>query len=458
MSNQSNAEYVLYRLQDAGYEAYLVGGCVRDILLQRTPKDFDITTNALPEQVSAIFPNTIPVGAKFGVTVVVIHTGTGAEQVEVATYRADGNYSDGRRPDSVEYGKSAAEDVERRDFTINGLLSTGQADDSSATAYAASLAKADRFVTVGGKTFGIIDHVRGYADVERGIIRAIGDPNKRFEEDALRMLRAVRFAAQLGFEIEVKTLEAIESNAHLLKVISKERVAAELFKMFSAPFPVKGLVPFIGTGLYRHCLPDEFKHVNMLYMIQRFSKFTSNHDRMLGMGMFFADVPSHADLRLAKHLKLSNEETQEFVYMNSLVLSFGQHLKGVYEMQEANIKRYCRQPGLALALEIMMQDEVMGKTNYGMEAVMAFVLKIKALTPEDIKPTPLITGHDLIDSGIPAGPIFSSIMFDIETAQLNGLMTTKKQAMDFVRARVYQDDRKEWVYDPLHAPGVEGAI
>ena len=448
-------EFVMEGLRRAGYEAYLVGGCVRDILLQRTPKDFDITTNALPEQVTAIFPRTVPVGAKFGVTVVMV----GDEQIEVATYRADGAYTDGRRPDSVEYGKSAEDDVTRRDFTMNGLLCLGPADDSSATAYLASLAKADRYVTVGGKTYGLVDYVGGYADIERGVIRAIGDPNKRFEEDALRMIRAVRFAAQLGFEIEVKTLEAIENNAHLLKNISSERVAAELYKMFSAPFPVKGLVPFIGTGLFRYCLPTEFTtSANVLRMIQRFSKFSSNHDRMLGMGMFFADVASHADLRLAKHLKLSNEETEEFVYMNSLVLSFGQHLKGSYEMPEANIKRYCRQPGLEVALEIMVQDEVIGKTNYGMEAVMAFVLKIKALKPEDIKPTPLVTGKDLLADGIPAGPIFSSILFDVETAQLNGFMTTRDQAMAFVRARVYQDDRKEWVYDPLHAPGVEGAI
>ncbi len=451
MANQH--EVVLAGLQNAGYEAFLVGGCVRDILLQRTPKDFDITTNALPEQVAAIFPNTIPVGAKFGVTVVVVDQ----VQIEVATYRADGAYTDGRRPDTVEYGKTAKDDVERRDFTMNGLL-IGDVETTDENGEDLD------YVHIwnngnGGNTYTVVDHVGGFRDIRKKIIRCIGDPNKRFEEDALRMIRAVRFAAQLDFEIEVRTLEAIETNAHLLKNISSERVAAELYKMFSAPFPVKGLVPFIGTGLFRYCLPSEFSYsANVLRMIQRFSKFSSNHDRMLGMGMFFADVASHADLRLAKHLKLSNEETEEFVYMNSLVLSFGQHLKGSYEMAEANIKRYCRQPGLEVALEIMVQDEVIGKTNYGMEAVMAFVLKIKALKPEDIKPTPLVTGKDLLADGIPAGPIFSSILFDVETAQLNGLMTTRDQAMAFVRARVYQDDRKEWVYDPLHAPGIEGAI
>src|SRR5208283_546349 len=264
------AELVMEGLRRAGYESYLVGGCVRDILLQRTPKDFDVTTNALPEQVTAIFPRTVPVGAKFGVTVVVV----GSEQVEVATYRADGIYSDGRRPDTVEYGKSAREDVERRDFTINGLLSTGKLVQRS---IGLQPAVADRYVKIGGETYGIIDYVGGYADIERGVIRCIGDPNKRFEEDALRMIRAVRFAAQLGFEIEQKTMEAIEYNAYRLKDISRERVAAELFRMFSSPEPLKGLVPFIATGLFKYALPEEFPaHANMVRMIQRFGMFEAN--------------------------------------------------------------------------------------------------------------------------------------------------------------------------------------
>src|SRR6202795_1652611 len=198
------AEKVMETLRRAGYEAYLVGGCGRDILLQRTPKDFDVTTNALPEQVAKLFNRTIPVGAKFGVTVGMI----GEEKIEVATYRADGAYTDGRRPDTVEYGKSAEDDVTRRDFTINGLLCLGEADASSVAAYKTSLGHSSLPMTVGGKTYGIVDYVGGVADVQLGIIRAIGDPNKRFEEDALRMLRAVRFAAQLGFKIEKNTLEA----------------------------------------------------------------------------------------------------------------------------------------------------------------------------------------------------------------------------------------------------------
>src|ERR1700675_2290216 len=185
---------VMHRLENKGFEAFLVGGCVRDRLLQRQSKDFDVTTDATPDQVRAIFTHTIPVGAKFGVVVVVMD----GVQVEVATYRADGAYSDGRRPDEVMYSRSAKEDVVRRDFTMNGLLLNSLGD--------------------------ITDHVGGRKDIENRVIRCIGDANVRFAEDALRMLRAVRFAAQLGFEIEANPLEAIESNARLLNVISKERV------------------------------------------------------------------------------------------------------------------------------------------------------------------------------------------------------------------------------------------
>jgi poly(A) polymerase len=430
------AKQVIRTLQSKGYEAFLVGGCVRDLLLGRTPKDCDVTTNAVPEKVQEIFPNTIPVGAKFGVVVVMQDT----VQVEVATYRADGNYTDGRRPDAVYYSKTAREDIVRRDFTMNGLLLTPPMD------FAMPDVKVGEWELFDGDA--IVDFVGGREDIENKLIRAIGDANKRFEEDGLRMLRAVRFAAQLGFEIEEKTLEAIERNAPLLKQISQERVAAELFKMFSAPYPLKGLVPFITTGLYRYCLPDEFAtHANLIYMIQRFGMFDANKDPMLGMAMFFSDVGSHADLRLAKHLKLSTEQVQAFVCMNSLILTFRHHLSGVDRLSEASLKRSCRQPGLEYALEIMTQDEVMGKTRLGLEAVMGFVLKVKAYKPEDIRPVPIVTGHDLIDMGLKPGPHFAEILFAVETCQLNGTLT-RKDALLLIQKSVYEDDSGKVVVMP----------
>jgi tRNA nucleotidyltransferase/poly(A) polymerase len=409
---------VMHTLEHKGFEAFLVGGCVRDRLLQRQSKDFDVTTNATPDQVRSIFPKTVPVGAKFGVVVVVMD----GVQIEVATYRADGAYTDGRRPDEVTYSNSAKDDVTRRDFTMNGLLMNSLGE--------------------------ITDYVEGQADINRGVIRAIGDPNVRFAEDALRMLRAVRFAAQLGFEIEVNTFEAIRNNARLLKVISRERVAAELFKIFTAPFPLKGIVPFISTGLFRYALPDNFAdHMNMTRMIQRFGTFTASKDSMLGMGMFFADLEylGHNADRLADYLKLSTAQKDEIVYMRYHVTRFGQHLTGD-TLTEASLKRKLRTPGVELALEIMTQNEVLGKTNYGIEALMAFMSKVKAYKPEEIKPKLLVTGKDLIDAGIPAGPIFTDILYDVESHQLNGVFTTKEQGMSFVRERTYQDTLKAWVY------------
>jgi poly(A) polymerase len=410
---------IMQRLEDKGFEAFLVGGCVRDMKLRRHAKDYDVTTDATPDQIRAIFQHTIPVGAKFGV-VVVIEDG---EQIEVATFRADGAYTDGRRPDEVTYSKSAKEDVIRRDFTMNGLLMNNLGDT--------------------------VDYVGGIKDIENKIIRAIGDPSVRFAEDALRMMRACRFAAQLGFEIESKTLAAIEDNARLMSVISKERVAMELFKMLAAPYPLKGLVPFSSTGLFRFALPTDFSdHIDMVRTIQRFGQFNANKDGMLGMAMLFADMAQFYAEGFANYLKFSTAQRDELVYMKDHVQRFRQHMNGSYRMTEASLKRELRQPGVTLALEIMSQDEVMGVTSFGVEALMTFVLKLKAYKPEEIKPKPLINGKDLLDAGIPSGPIFTDILFDIESFQLNGVFTTKEQAMDFVRNRAYKAG-DGWVYQGL---------
>lgn len=439
----NSARKVIRTLQGKGFEAFLVGGCVRDLLLGKQSKDYDVTTNAVPDEVRALFEHTIPVGAKFGV-VVVVQDGV---QVEVATYRADGEYSDNRRPDTVSYSESAKEDVVRRDFTMNGLLLTPPMDFS-----VPGIGRGDWDMFDGDA---VVDFVGGREDIENRVIRAIGDPNRRFEEDALRMVRAVRFAAQLGFEIEGKTLEAMEANAPLLRHISRERVAAELFRTLSAPEPLKGIVPFVSTGLFRHALPKDFaEHIDMTRTIQRFAMFKANKDAMLGMAMLFADIDAPFCESLAAHLKLSSGQRDELAYMKMHVANFRQHLTGAYPLTEASIKRELRQPGVDLALETMTQDEAMGKTGFGTEALMAFVLRVKAYKPEDIKPKPLVTGKDLLDAGIPAGPIFTGILFDIESHQLSGAFTTKEQGMRFVRERVHQDSAKEWVYMGLSAAEV----
>lgn len=453
---------VQQRLIDRGFEAYLVGGCVRDQLLGRTPKDYDVTTNALPEQVQAVFGTTIPVGKKYGVVVVVVDD----TQIEVATYRADGAYTDGRRPDEVQYSKSAKEDVVRRDFTMNGLLRD--------------------------HNFNLIDHVGGEDDINCRTIRCIGDANVRFAEDALRMLRACRFAAQINFKIEAKTLAAIESNASLLRVISAERVAAELFKIVAAPHPLKGLVPFFTTGLARYALPASFLDGSrFIYTLQRFQKFGASvtrcecsHERafhyvnkkadqngcafclcesfvgrniqpLLGMAMFLADAPPSESHVMAHFLKLTNIGTENLVNARQLHLPTLQaSLRGEF-VPLARMKRMARRPGLDIALELFIQDEVIGKSSFGFEAVMGLVQQYREFKPEDIRPLPLVTGQDLLDMGLKPGPHFSEILTEIETGQLEGTLT-RETALALVKERVYVDDRGEVVYDQRHIP-VRGA-
>ena len=218
---------IVKRLQDAGYQAYFAGGCVRDRLLGITPKDYDITTNARPEQIEALFEKTLEVGKAFGV-VMVIEDGI---QFEIATFRAEHGYSDGRRPDVVTFSSTPQEDVIRRDFTINGLLYDPIADK-------------------------VLDFVGGEKDLKAGIVRAIGDPNKRFDEDHLRLLRAIRFAAKLEFDLDPKTLSAVTFNSWKLNRTSKERIRDELVKILVSPKPVWGVNMLYSTGLINNIIPE----------------------------------------------------------------------------------------------------------------------------------------------------------------------------------------------------------
>src|SRR5208283_1874246 len=225
-SPKAVAKEIVARLQAAGFAAFWVGGCVRDLLLGREPQDFDITTDARPEQVEKLFRKTIPVGKKFGVIIVV----AGGQQFQVATFRAEANYQDGRHPEKVVFANAEA-DALRRDFTVNGLFYDPLAQK-------------------------IHDWVGGEKDLRAKIIRTIGAPAERFGEDHLRLLRAVRFAAQLGFEIEAKTFAAIQSLAPKIKIISAERIRDEMLKLFRPPHAARGLVLLRDSGLLEHILPE----------------------------------------------------------------------------------------------------------------------------------------------------------------------------------------------------------
>ena len=428
MTAQNAAEKVRTRLSQHSFQAFLVGGCVRDLLLGRKPKDFDITTNALPEEVISLFPKTIPVGAAFGVVVVV----EDGHQIEVATFRTDGEYSDARRPNTVSYSTDVREDVQRRDFTINGLLCVGTADTSTVAAYEASLKGANTHITIGGETYGIADHVGGLADLNTKVIRCIGEPLDRFNEDALRMLRAVRFAAQLGFEIEEKTLKAIDAKAPAIKKISKERIAAELFKLVSAPFPVRGLVPLVTTGLADFILP--YDGGDFADTLRRFTLFPTT-DPLKGMAMLLVNYDYETAMYFLNELKLSTEQKN--------VLEGALHNDGDTNNLDcltlAELKKLARRSGIQINLDLYEQEVAMERGTDTNEKWVEAIRKLRNFTQDDIHPKPLVTGDDLIAMGLKPGPIFTKLLGALETEQLNGTLTTPATALRFVQELAAQE-------------------
>lgn len=411
------AGVVIRTLREKGYEAFLVGGCVRDILLKKSPKDFDVTTNATPEQVQQIFEKTLPIGASFGVIVVMIDN----ISIEVATFRSDGKYSDSRRPDTVSYSTNARDDVQRRDFTINGLLMLPE-----------NLSLAD----------GIVDYVGGVDDIKNKIIRCIGDPNARFQEDALRMLRAVRFAAQLGFEVEIETCKAIMANAPNIALVSRERIAMEMFKLVSAPYASSGLTIALFTSLLRYMIP-EMVEAKFIYLLERFMRFPTN-DPLLGMIMFLADAGydmgySVTDA-ICTNLKLSNGECSQIIRARECLLSLKYMVALRVNKPTAEVKRLARKPGIKYALILLEQDNVIGKTDYPMDCIQNLTSVFRDLTENDIRPTPLINGDDLIAMGLPPGPLFKNFLEAVETKQLNGELSSSEEALEYLKSGVLSNE------------------
>ena len=420
MDSQLVAELVMNTLHKAGFEAYLVGGCVRDSLLNRGVSDYDVTTNASPEQVTFLFEKTVQVGAKFGV-VVVVDNGV---ETEVATYRADGNYSDGRRPDEIHYSSSAKEDVIRRDFTMNGLLMVNEAHTR--------VLPEDALLEFISNDAVVLDYVGGLVDIQNKVIRCIGDPNKRFEEDALRMLRAARFTAQLGFEIESGTLNAIVADADSIKSVSKERVSIELKKLTTSKYAVKGLTVLVTSGLFRRIFPVSFvEKVNTARMLERFAQ---NHtsDPTEGLAMLLADCNDRdAVAEAIDNFKLSREESDTLRDATYFRPSVG-FLQG---MDEGNVRLFARTNGLVpYGVNLFAQDLGLAMyRNVGLESGMDNVLKLRSYTHEDLYPTPFVTGKDLIEMGFKPGPLFTKVLKAVEFGQLNGDLTTREQALGFAK-------------------------
>ena len=435
MTPRELAGEICRTLRRSGHQAYLVGGCVRDLEMGREPADYDVATDARPGRVQELFPQSLAVGAKFGVILVV----EGDAQVEVATYRSDIGYSDGRHPDRVEYSDTAEDDVRRRDFTINGLL-------------------------LDPETREVLDFVGGRADLRAGIVRAIGDARSRFTEDKLRMVRAVRFAARFGFAIEPQSLAAIQSLACEVTQVSPERLRDELTKLLTEGAARRAFERLDEARLLEVLLPE----ISRMKGVEQPPQFHPEgdvwiHTRMmlemlaarcsptLAWGVLLHDVgkpptftpPSGPGERIrfddhvavgarmaveiCRRLRFSGDDTEQIESLVANHLRF----KDVQQMRAATLKRFVRLPRFEEHLELHRLDCLSSHRN--LEAYQ-FVQKFLAETPpEQVRPPRLLTGEDLKSMGFRPGPKFKEILAAIEEAQLEGNLCDRRAALEFVR-------------------------
>jgi tRNA nucleotidyltransferase/poly(A) polymerase len=433
------ARHIVSLLTERGHIAYFAGGCVRDLVRGKTPKDYDVATDARPEQVQAIFPRTYAVGAHFGVIVVL----EGGFQFEVATFRSDGLYIDGRHPAEVHFS-SPEEDARRRDFTINGMF----------------------FDPVGGE---VIDFVGGRADLDAKLIRAIGDPAQRFSEDRLRMLRAIRFATVLGFEIDASTWSAVVEQATRISDISAERIRDELVKILISPNRVRGFDLLDKSGLLRAILPelepmkgcaqpeqfhpegDVFQHTRLMLQL-----LPDEVSVPLVVAVVLHDVgkPPTASvdetgrIRFNGHDRLGAEMTEKIMErlrfsraeIDAAVEMVRQHMvfKDVPRMRVAKLKRFMARPTFQDELELHRVD--CASSHRMMENYDFLLQKREEFSNEPIIPPPLVRGDDLIAMGLKPGPKFGEILEAVETAQLEGTLKTREEALDWVK-KEYAGDK-----------------
>jgi poly(A) polymerase len=421
------AAQILAALHAAGHQAYLVGGCVRDMLLHRVPKDWDVATDARPEQLTRLFTGAEQIGAHFGV---ILWHG-----VEIATFRSDGPYSDGRHPESVQFESDPAKDAGRRDFTINGLFFDVRSER-------------------------ILDFTGGQRDLAAGLIRAIGDPEERFAEDHLRLLRAVRFAARFGFELETRTAAAIRAHSGAICGVAAERVREELTKILTEPHPRRGLELLDTLELLPHILPE----IQALQGVEQPPEFHPEGDVWthtlimldalqepsitLALGVLLHDIAKPATLtrtdriRFPGHAELGARMTGEilrrFRYPAAVVERVqslvGQHMRflDVRNMRESTRKRFLRQSHFPELLELHRID--CASSHGRMEAYDFCRREIAALPPEALHPRRLLTGDDLLALGIPAGPRMGRLLRALEDAQLEGTIRTADEARALVAA------------------------
>jgi len=441
------ARRIALALRGRGRQAYFAGGCVRDLLLGVEAKDFDVATSATPDEVLELFPKALTVGAHFGVVLV----REGGISTEVATFRHDGAYTDGRRPDAVRFSTDPKEDVQRRDFTINGMLLDPVV-----------------FEATGDATKAVLDYVGGRDDLAAGIVRAIGDPVVRFSEDKLRMLRGIRFASRLGFEIEPRTLAAMRSGAAAIHQVSAERIRDELTLMLTEGRARRAFELLDQTGLLAEVLPE----VTRLHGVRQPPEFHPEGDVWVHTMLLLEKLPDGAAPTLAwgallhdigkpatfqppnpaipndrirfnghvevgvrvaevilRRLRFSADETEQIVALVKNHMRFGD----VMHMREATLKRFLRLPDFGEHLALHRMDCL---SAHGDLSLYDFAKRKYEEAPEEaICPKLLVTGRELIEAGYKPGPKFKAMLEAAEDAQLEGTVYTAQQALALVRER-----------------------
>jgi poly(A) polymerase len=460
---------IVRKLRDRGHQAYLVGGCVRDLLLGREPADYDVATDATPDEVMRFFPETYAVGVQFGVVLVPLpktelqprasleSPAAAAKKtdpcypetvghepnpghshkacVEVATFRCDMGYSDGRHPDQVRFSREPREDVQRRDFTINGLLLDPEKNE-------------------------VLDFVGGQNDLRAGVIRAIGDPKLRFTEDKLRMLRAVRFAARFEYKIDLATFDAIRQLAAQIHQVSRERVRDELTRMLTEGHARRAFELLDDTGLLHEVLPeieamkgveqppefhpegDVFVHTLLLL-----EKLPHPCSATLAWGALLHDVGKPPTFRRApdrirfddhvnvgvrmahaicRRLRFSNHETEQILALVDNHMRFGD----VQRMKPSTFKKFIRLPRFGEHMELHRLD--CESSHRSLQMYDFTRQQMTSMPVEEVRPKPLIAGDDLIAAGYKPGPLFKEILGAVEDAQLDGRLHDKPEAMKFV--------------------------
>ncbi|MBI4437280.1 MAG: CCA tRNA nucleotidyltransferase [Candidatus Omnitrophica bacterium] len=428
MEKKETATHIVKILRDRGFEAYWTGGSVRDSLMGQSPKDYDIATNAKPDEVKKLFPKTVPVGEKFGVLLVVLE----GQNFEVATFRTEGVYSDGRRPDSVTFS-NAKEDALRRDFTINGLF----------------------YDPLSGK---LLDYVEGEKDIQAKRIRTIGNPEERFREDKLRLLRAIRFASNLSFEIEPETFRTIQRLAPEIKGVSPERIREELVKIFTRAGAGRGLGLLSESRLLKEILPEveamkgvdqprEFHPEGDVFIHTKLMLDKLDHPSVtLAFSCLLHDVGKpltyevtdrirfnqHPEVgaelseKILARLRFSNEEKERIIACVQNHMRF----KEVQKMRPGKLKGLLQRETFLEELELHRIDCL---SSHGILENWEFLRKkLGEFSEEDIKPKPFLRGDDLLTLGFTQGPLLGKILTELNDLQLEGTVASKEEALAWV--------------------------